>query len=437
MRAVPWAAACAFSLVLYWPGVTAWFQRDDFDWLGLRGTTLREALFTPKAQGTVRVLGERAYFLGLSSLFGPNPLAFRLCAFLTMFASLAFLIAIVRRLTRSALVAALSALFWLSSSTLAPLMTWSSAYNQILCGFFLLASLWLLERYLATGKSRYCAGQWLTFLAGFGANEIMTVYPALAAAYCLCRKRRVPKSVMALFLGSLLFVIVEFAFVHPGTRTGLYALHVDGSMFRTFLKHWQSAAGPGRLYVLGLVGRRTGMWLSIAIAAGLALSVWRAARARDWWPVFWLGWFVIVLAPVLPLRDHVVDYYAALASIGLAVLAASAFGDASRLVRAVGVVWVGIYVVCSVVAAREMTKGSHEDSIVAKAFVQELRRIDTAPIVVQSLTPAQAAAVDHAWRQFGLSDVRILPPAECSRIHRELGVAVYAFDGRQLTAVDQ
>jgi hypothetical protein len=445
-----WVGACVFCVVLYWPGLTAWFQRDDFGWLGLEaqvrsGGSLLGALFAPKSQGAVRFLGDRGYFLGLSWVFGLNPFAFRVCAFLTTFASLAVLMAIVHRLTRSVLAAGLAPLLWLVNSALAPAMTWSSPYNQILCGFFLLLSLWQLERYLETGKRRYYAGQWLTFLAGFGANEITIVYPALAAAYCLCRRRRIPGSVLALFFGSLVFLVLEFALIHPAPRTGLYALYFDGSVIRTFLKHWQNATGPGRLFALGLLGRRTGMWLSVAISAGLLLHTWRATRARDLSAVFWLAWFVLALAPVLPLRDHIVDYYPAVAAIGLAGLCAGAVHrarcDASRLLRLTTVAWVGIYVVSSLVAARELTTGYHEDSVMARCFIQELRRIRElrpgSTVVVQSFAPRlHAAAVpDEALRLFGVSDVRILPPADCARIHRQEGVAVYDFDGRSLRDV--
>lgn len=446
MRRAWWVGACVFCVVLYWPGLTAWFQRDDFGWLGLgSGGSLLGALFAPMSQGTVRFLGDRAYFLGLSWVFGLNPLAFRVCAFLTMFASLAVLMAIVQRMTRSALAAGLAALLWLANSALAPAMTWSSPYNQILCGLLLLVSLWQLERYLETGQSRYYAGQWLTFLAGFGANEITVVYPAVAAAYCLCRVRRIPRSVLALVFGSVVFLVLEFTLIHPAPRTGLYALYFDGSVLRTFLKHWQNATGPGRLFALGLIGRRTGMWLSVAIAAGVVLHIWRATRAKDLSAVFWLAWFVLALAPVLPLRDHVVDYYPAIPAIGLAVLCAGAVQrarcDASWLPRVATAAWVGIYAVCSLVAARELTTGYHEDSVMARSFIRELQRVRHSrpgtAVVVQSFAPPLHGAVvtDEALRVFGMAEVRILPAAECARVHRQEGAAVYAFDGRALAEV--
>src|SRR5437764_6561540 len=79
-------------LALYWPGLTTWFYQDDFGWLNLRHDVhsprdLATALFAPKAHGNMRPLGENAYWLALSSVFGADPLPFHIAAFLTASAS--------------------------------------------------------------------------------------------------------------------------------------------------------------------------------------------------------------------------------------------------------------------------------------------------------------------------------------------------------------
>src|SRR3954447_25296044 len=86
-------------LVPYRPGLTAWFYQDDFGWLNLRhdvhsASDLGRALFAPKAHGNMRPLGENAYWLTLSSVFGPDALPFHITAFLTHAASLLLLGAI-------------------------------------------------------------------------------------------------------------------------------------------------------------------------------------------------------------------------------------------------------------------------------------------------------------------------------------------------------
>ena len=97
-----------FCLVLYWHGLKAWFQMDDFAWLGLHTLVHRlrqfliSTLFRPMAQGTVRPLSERLFFLGFWQLFGMEALPYRALVFGTQFLNLVLITIITRRLTGSA-----------------------------------------------------------------------------------------------------------------------------------------------------------------------------------------------------------------------------------------------------------------------------------------------------------------------------------------------
>jgi hypothetical protein len=77
-----WLLPSLLCLALYWRGFTAWFRADDFAWLGA-GIYVRNfhdllvALFAPQAQGTIRPLSERAFFMAGFSLFGLDALPFR------------------------------------------------------------------------------------------------------------------------------------------------------------------------------------------------------------------------------------------------------------------------------------------------------------------------------------------------------------------------
>ena len=139
--------------------------------------SLWDALFQPRAQGTIRPWSERVFFMGFYALFGLDALPFRVWVFLTQFANLALLASITRRLTGSGAAGLLAAVFWLANSSLAQLMAWTSAYNQILCAFFILLAFHFLLRYIETGQRRYQVFQWCAFLLGFGAQELNVVYP--------------------------------------------------------------------------------------------------------------------------------------------------------------------------------------------------------------------------------------------------------------------
>src|SRR5690349_23941168 len=127
-RAVPqaayWLAPPLLCLAIYWRGLLAWFQADDFAWLALRlqvhdWRTLLHVLFAPMAQGSIRPLSERGFFLVFEWLFGVSALPFRIWVLLTQCANLALLAAIARRLTGSRTAALWAAILWLVHSSLA------------------------------------------------------------------------------------------------------------------------------------------------------------------------------------------------------------------------------------------------------------------------------------------------------------------------------
>ena len=90
-RPASWAIPPLFLLAFYWYGLKCWFRQDDFAWLWLttqvhNWADFWRAMFTPLAQGTIRPLSERSYFMGLYTLFGLDALPFRICVFATQFA---------------------------------------------------------------------------------------------------------------------------------------------------------------------------------------------------------------------------------------------------------------------------------------------------------------------------------------------------------------
>jgi len=324
-------------LALYWPGLTNWFYQDDFGWLNLRHDVhsfrdLGPALFAPKAHGNIRPLGENAYFLVLSSLFGVDALPFRIVAFATQMASLVLLGSIARRLTTSRAAGFWAQVLWIANSGLAAAMCWTSIYNQILSGFFLLVAFWFLLRHIASGSTRDAIGHWAAFVLGLGALEINVVYPAIAAVYALLFARAYLKKILPMFPVSALFIFVHFRLAPP-PHDGVYALHFGGQVFATLWTYWTWALGPSRLAVA---------LLSLAV---LGLLVW-SARARLWVPLFGVAWFVIVLGPYLPLSEHKMDYYLTVPVAGIALVGAAAIAWAWRSEWRAKWMWKGAAAAC-------------------------------------------------------------------------------------------
>ncbi|MCU1272792.1 MAG: hypothetical protein JWO48_223, partial [Bryobacterales bacterium] len=436
-----WLALPLICLAVYWRGLFAWFQADDFAWLALRGhvhgwRSLLDNLFAPMAQGTIRPLSERAFFLVFESLFGVHALPFRMCVFLTQCANLILLAAVTRRITGSPAAGFWAAVLWLVNSGVALAMVWTSVYNQILCGFFLLSAFLFRLRYLENGRRRDLAGEWALFLLGFGALEINIVYPALAALYTYLFARRYLKTALPLFLPSAVFAVLH-SVAAPAQSRGVYALHFDWAIPRTLATYCFRAFVPVEIYRFNGV---PGIVLGCIFAAALIGFAVARLREKDWLPVFCLGWFVIVLAPVLPLRDHVSFYYLALPTIGLAMLGGQALASAWQrggFYRVAGAAIAAAYLLVMIRADRMSVRWWFDRS-------QAVERMVLGVVRAHQLHPGQAILIDgvdsqlfwagvfhHPFSIFGVSDVYLTPGSDqyIDALPGELPVSGYVLPG--------
>src|SRR5450759_3157390 len=341
-------------LVLYWPGLTTWFYQDDFGWLNLRhdvhsARDLAEALLAPKAHGNMRPLGENTFWLGLTAIFGVEPLPFHICTFLTQSASLLLLGSIVRRLVAWAPAGLCAQLLWLVNCGLAPAMGWSSIYNQVLSAFFFLLAFYFLLRHIETGRRSHEMAHWTAFVLGLGALEINVVYPALAVLYAIFHARPFLRKVLPMFAVSLAAVLAHFYFAPP-PHAGVYATRVDSAVGTTLWTYWRWVVGPMPELAAAL--------LAVSL---LALVIWSLRRGEST-ALLGAGWFVFPLLPYLPLPDHKMNYYLAVPSIGIAMLGAYAagsvrrFGAAGRIATMLVIV---VYAGTSVQASWTVTRWQH------------------------------------------------------------------------------
>lgn len=376
LRIAYWVFPPLLTLVLYWPGLMAWFQKDDFAWLGLRDMVhswrdLGTVLFAPMAQGTVRTLSERVFFLSFTSVFGLQSLPFRLWVFLTGIATVTVLSAVCTRLTRSRAAGFWAAIFWITNSTTAFVFSWTAIYYELLCGLFFLVALWLLIRYAETGDKRFYRAQWAVYLTGFLVLELNVVYPALALAYALCCARGMVRKVLPMFVPAALYSMLHVV-TAPLLTSGPYKMFWDASMASTLWTYWKSALGPNRLIYLGV---QPSVWrsaLAVALMAGLA---WVLLQQRSRLAWFFAAWFVIVLAPLLPLRDHISDYYLTIPTLGLAMWGGWAVAEgwrASRgLTTALAVLYLGVNIPVARISCNALAGDSQRIRRVIEGVVRE------------------------------------------------------------------
>src|SRR5262249_45491537 len=158
--------------------------------------------------------------------------------------------------------------------------------------------------------------------------------------------RKFLRGTLPMFAVSALYAVVHRWAVPAGGPSD-YAMHFTGAMFRTFFRYWTWTIGP----VFQFSPLELHSWVlpfGIAVVSA-GLLAFAAAKSKRGAPLagFCFVWYVIVLAPVLPLRDHMTEYYVFLPEIGLAWLAGWALVEAWRAARAARLIagsLAGIYI---------------------------------------------------------------------------------------------
>ncbi len=380
-----WLAAVVALCSIYFWGLKAWFCGDDFAWLGLlRQTTsfpaLLNVLFRPEAQGTMRFISERGFFVLFESLFGFDNLPWRIAVFAAAAADIALIMWIVRRATGSVIAAAIAPFLWIANRSLATPMAWDSSFNEILCPLFLMGALAFFIRYVETGRRVFWWWQLVVFTLGFGALEINTVYPALAALWILTasdvplsKRKRVLLSLIPLAAISTAYFFVHAKYA-PFVQQGPYAFHLDARIFSTFLQYAKWSLVPSSWD--GIPQYRVAGPVLLAVET-LALlgTVFYELKAGRRQVLFFLGWFALTLGPMLPLPNHLTDYYLTIPVIGLSMLAAT--GAARLLESPTSAIWrktataalVGAYLLAMIPAAHEGAKWWYQRSYPIRALV--------------------------------------------------------------------
>lgn len=319
------------SLYLFRRSFRIWFLADDFAWLGLRLSLfsfgdLMTALFSPMAQGTIRTLSERLFFLSFESLYGLESLPMRLWMFLTLAVAEVLLVLVVQRLSGSLRTGILAAILWALNFGVTVAMSWLSSYNQILLSALVLGAFYCFMRaadQTTGGARRWLAGSWLCFLLGFGALESIVVLPGILLAWAFLFDRRMARKTLPFFIPAIAFVIGHFVLIPKTIDDPAYRMHFDGSLLVSVGIYWQWLLAAVRIQNFG----PDWAWLDwpsrwILTPALLGFVAWRTAK-RDFLPIFGLLMSLALIAPMLPLRDHRTDYYLASASLGLVIVLAA------------------------------------------------------------------------------------------------------------------
>jgi hypothetical protein len=412
-------------MALFWRVLFTWFRTDDFGLLVLASTvhdlpSLGYALFHPVAQGTVRVLSDRLFYLVLYSFFGVKAGPFHIVILLTWFAALGLAAEIGTRITGSRAAGLLAAVLWTASKVMVTPLAWAAVYEVVLCAFFALAALYSRARWLETGARKWQAAEWIFFILGFGAQESMVMYPAVAVLYTwtVARKNVLAKgerSVFALFVPALIFTAIHTFFI-PKLPSETYRIALDMKLPNTLSTYLRMALGPEHYASRKIVGP--------VLAAFLAWRLWR----RDWAAIFCAGWFLLWLAPVLPLPNHISEYYLATPLAGLAWLGGWALVAAWRtglIARIATVVLVTIYLANAIPAIGEGTAWYLDHTsrmrLAFRAMEEAAKRYPDTIVIFKGVDNElfQTGFQDNPYRLAGIAQGLLAPGSEQGIVARE------------------
>lgn len=147
------------------------------------------------------------------------------------------------------------------------------------------------------------------------------------------------------------------------------------------------------------------------MGAGFAAVAMAAGRVG----VFGAAWFVLMLVPVLPLPDHIMDYLLVCPAAGIAIAAGSAL--ASRRWQ-VGAVFCAAYLAFCLPASWQVMTWNRDRSHLARDLVLGVvnyqRRHPDKTLLLSGMTTDQffAGFADLPFELYGMNNVHLAPGAD-------------------------
>jgi hypothetical protein len=388
--AVAFAIALAASLLPFHRAVGRPFALDDYTFL-LQAAGIDPAPFTLR-----RWLSTRAYYEMMLGLFGPRPVPWHLIAFL-LHASLASGVwAMARRLGVSRTAAWTACGLFAASPVAVTAVYWIACIQEIGAGLWLVAAAWMVG---SPGRWRWTAVP-LFVLAMLCKESVLAAPVALLFIY----GRRITRPAAAMLLaGAAVFVASglqarmfasDAALPYATAYDSTLAVHL-ATQFVWLVAGWR--AYPDR--VAAPDPHLVPLALALLAVAFIAVRAWGRGARRP--ALAAAVWFVALLLPVLPLRQHAYAYYSYLPQMGLLILIAAGADQlcrrwrpqATELRLVAGVTLVAVSVLCAARSAR-----THESLLLPKSLVihdSVLRAGACAGAIVRAVHDAHLSPTVH------------------------------------------
>ena len=350
--AVAALVAVAATLIPYHRGLHFPFALDDYTFL-MQASGLEPARWSLR-----RILSTRLYYDLMLHVFGPRPLPWHVVAF-TLHAGLGVALAgLGRRCGLSRRAAWLACGLFAASPVAFTVVYWIACVQELGAGLFLMGAAFLLD---ARGRRVWWAVP--AFAVAMLCKESVLVAPV---ALLLWQGRRVLRPVVVMVAtGTALFVLSGLhGRMFSADRTQPYATDYGFNVVTHLTTQWFWWATPWRAYPDRVASPDPSVLLPalgiLALVTGLVL--WAGPRARRPF-VLAAVWFVALLLPVLPLRQHAYAYYTYLPQMGLLLLAAAGLERAAARVAgksSLGFLAAGAVLLAGSMFCAERTARTHE-----------------------------------------------------------------------------
>lgn len=318
------AAVCVIlaALIAYSNAVDYFFSQDDFTFLARAMGIAQYPDFT-EPFGT-RVLSTRIYFQAMKGLFGLRPEPYHWASLFLHALNALLLFAVAKRWTGSRAAAIVAGLAFATSDLAFTAVFWISGVQDLLATTFLLVStlLWIhgLEKGALWSALSACA-LGLSVLC----KEIGVFFPLVLAMIAWAHghwNRRKALALLPHAAVSVAAALLLAAGASKVTEAGAYSTGMSSGILHnlaTYLKWAVDVVHPFKDRVAAIDHDAWKVAVPAAFVTTLFILTFRGRKRHVAWSA--AGWFMLTLAPVLPLLHHTYAYYLYAALVGAATLA--------------------------------------------------------------------------------------------------------------------
>lgn len=338
------------SILFYKSSLDFYFFQDDFFEINISKASMpKEYLnfFTFRDDIVAyRPISLQNYFFISQSLFGLNPIGFRLITLVLFLGSGWQIARVIGKISNNKSVGLLAASFWLTSSIHFMAVTWIAAAYNITGTFFFLLTSFLFLKYTEAGKKIFYILSLLSFAICIGSFEFSVAWvPIFFLYYFNIQKNSFAKTLRVFFpyaVLSAVYLILRLSIINvPDIAEYEIALSQNSlkALFWYFLWVFNIPEEFKKQIVNNLLQFNSKFQMEFTkliiiafagamtvILAGIVLPFAQLVRKKYFKNqkliFLFIFWFLIAISPVLIIPNHSFVMYLTLSSIGLYALLA-------------------------------------------------------------------------------------------------------------------